>query len=89
MVDGHLQLGNRINGGTPETTSFTSTMSILKREGAPARKGNLVRFALMQKNFAHDGTQINSFVTFYPLPECWRGDCCFKIEPYWLNCNLL
>ena len=64
------------------------TKSIMKREGAPVRKGNLVRFALMQKNFAHDGTQTNSFVNFDPLPECWRGDCCFKIEPYWLNCNL-
>ena len=84
-----LQSENPMQLQTNETTICTTTKSILKREGAPVRKGNLVRFALMQKNFANDGTQTNSFVTFDPLPECWRGDCCFKMETYWLNCNLL
>ena len=63
--------------------------SILKKVNKSAESKKAVHFALMQQNLAADDERTETFVTFDPLPDCWKANFRFDCGEYWLNCNLL
>ena len=62
---------------------------ILKRKGGPRKTNQLVRFAMLQKNFFCNNTVSETWVSFDPLPDCWKPSYMDNTPPYWLNCSLL
>ena len=45
--------------------------------------------SISQQNLAADDGRTETFVTFDPLPDCWKANFRFNCTEYWLNCNLL
>ena len=61
---------------------------ILKKMNDTTKPKKSVHFAFMQENLTAVGEITKTFVTFDPLPDCWKSNFIFDTGAYWLNCNL-
>ena len=72
----------------PHSSGMQPNPSILKRGGTVPREGKSVHFSMLQENLTPVGEITKTFVSFDPLPDCWKANFVFDCGAYWLNCNL-